>query len=163
MGLLARGPTRYFVLEHTALGHLKRLSRTIDGCARSVSRLQYHLAMARVENAVRVLTLACCTPHDLYAKRLVASLPFVVQTHAFVVQTRDRMLCTPVPPANISAWDARPLNTRVRPVAFDRALAAAACARSDYTRPSGDPTWSIPLRAVAPFAYSMLHSAIIDN
>lgn len=27
-------------------------------------------------------------------------------THAFVIRTTDRTLCTPVPPANVSAWDA---------------------------------------------------------
>ena len=59
---------------------------------------RYHLAMAQRENA----------------------------THAFVVRTRNRSLCTPVPPANVSAWNARPLNTHVREAAFTAGLAAAA-------------------------------------
>ena len=60
---------------------------------------RYHLAMAQRENA----------------------------THAFVVRTRNRSLCTPVPPANVSAWNAPPLNTHVREAAFTAGLAAAAC------------------------------------
>ena len=64
---------------------------------------QYHFAMARRENA----------------------------THAFVIRTVDRTLCTPVPAANVSAWDARPLNTRVQPAAFSVALAAAEPAAED--------------------------------
>ena len=88
-------------------------------------------------------------------------------THAFVLQTRDPKLCSPVPPRNVSAWDARPLNTRVVPAAFERALAAAACASGrdadTATRPRGRLT-SVPSPvATAPFEYGALHSVFIDN
>ena len=102
---------------------------------------QYHFAMARQQNV----------------------------THAFVIRTLDRTLCESahtngVPPANVSAWDARPLNTYVRVDAFDRALAAAACT-------SGRGPASIPVRTLKriprhpddPFEYGELHSAVVDN
>ena len=98
---------------------------------------QYHLSMAQRENA----------------------------THVFVLQTRDRTLCEPLPLPNVSAWDARPLNTRVEPAAFRRALSAAACAQghgppgtraevlSEVPRPA----------ATRPFEYGSLASVVIDN
>lgn len=61
----------------------------------------YHYAMAQRENATR----------------------------AFVVRTVDPSLCTPIPQANVSAWDARPLDTHVLPRVLLRALDAAACTR----------------------------------
>ena len=99
---------------------------------------QYHLSMARQENA----------------------------THAFVIRTRDRTLCSPVPPANVSAWDARPLNTRVRHDAFVRALAAAACT-SGRQPPRGSAAaavLAVPAPAASsPFDYRALHTVAIDN
>ena len=89
------------------------------------------------------------------------------QTHAFILQTRDRTLCTPVPPANVSAWDARPLNTRVRTDAFERALAAAACTSGRHRQGWPDPLQGpvvVPASpASSPFDYRSLHTAVIDN
>lgn len=97
---------------------------------------KYHLAMALRENA----------------------------THAFVLQTRDRSLCSPVPPANVSAWDARPLNTFVQPNAFVRALAAVACARSSGSGSASRALVEVPNpAATAPFEYDVLRSVVIDN
>lgn len=100
---------------------------------------QYHYAMARRQNA----------------------------THAFVIQTRDRTLCESthtngVPPANVSAWDARPLNTHVRLDAFSTALGAAACTsgRGDSTAEMRD---RIPDDAREPFDYGALHSVVVNN
>jgi hypothetical protein len=113
---------------------------------------RYHLSMAQRENA----------------------------THAFVIQTTDRTLCGDPrtgglpPPANVSAWDARPLNTHVQRGAFLRALAAAACAVTPSSRNEGGeglhrgdhlgvrPQVPTPL-AVSPFDYSALQSVVIDN
>ena len=96
---------------------------------------RYHLAMARQENA----------------------------THAFILQTTDPALCEPVPAANVSAWDARPLNTRVRPAVFERALAAAACARGAASA-ARSPSGAAPSPAAAsPFLYSALNSVVIEN
>ena len=99
---------------------------------------QYHLSMAQRENA----------------------------THAFVLQTRDRRLCEPRPLANVSAWDARPLNTRVEPAAFRRALAAAACAQGTHDNPPGGTAVlkEVPTPAATrPFTYGSLASVVIDN
>jgi len=63
----------------------------------------YHYAMAQRENATRI----------------------------FVVRTVNRHLCKPLPLANVSPWDARPLNTYVRSQVLLRALDAAACSRGD--------------------------------
>ena len=86
------------------------------------------------------------------------------ETHAFVLRTVDRTLCTPVPAANVSAWDARPLNTHVRPAAFRAALAAAACT-SGRAGTGGLEGGGIPLEppAASPIKYSTLHSVTIDN
>jgi len=104
---------------------------------------QYHYAMARQQNA----------------------------THAFVLRTTDRFLCESahtngVPPANVSAWDARPLNTYVRVAAFERALAAAACTSGRAGGQALPHAWSeIPPAdgSWAPFDYGALHSVRIDN
>ena len=83
-----------------------------------------------------------------------------------MLQTHDRHLCSPVPPANISAWDARPLNTHVRPETFLRALAAAACTSVWQHGHEGHvkrvPTAPTPA-ATMPFDYGALESIVIEN
>ena len=95
---------------------------------------QYHYSMARRQNA----------------------------THAFVIRTTDRTLCEPIPLANVTAWDARPLNTFVKPQAFERALAAAACARGGGPGVAREARVPSPA-AVRPFLYGGLASAVIEN
>ena len=100
----------------------------------------YHLALARRENATR----------------------------AFVVQTADPSLCEPRPAANVSAWDARPLNTIVRPAVLLRALNAAACAGGFARAPGGVKRREAALTAVpespaAPFDYRRLQSPVLWN
>ena len=110
---------------------------------------QYHFAMARRENA----------------------------THAFVIRTVDRTLCSPVPAANVSAWDARPLNIRVLPGALTLALAAAACtsggagvvapplAAGDRAAAAAERAAVAMLQqpATAPIDYAALDSVVIEN
>jgi hypothetical protein len=101
---------------------------------------RYHLALAQRQNA----------------------------THAFVVRTRNRSLCTPVPPHNVSAWDARPLNTFVRQRAFLAGLAAAACTSGRGGDADGAPlgppaTWSVAAPLAAPTEYARLPSVFLDN
>ena len=103
----------------------------------------YHYAMAQRENA----------------------------THAFVVRTVNRSLCSPEPPANVSAWDARPLNTHVRAHVFLRALDAAACSRGqgDPLHEDGGVTHAIRTEGELPqlprarFDYNALTSPVILN
>ena len=100
---------------------------------------RYHLAMAQRENA----------------------------THAFVVRTRNRSLCTPVPPANVSAWNARPLNTHVREAAFTAGLAAAVCTSGRAAAAGAPPlpaaAWSVGAPLASPVEYSALPSVFLDN
>ena len=111
----------------------------------------YHYAMAQRENATR----------------------------AFVVRTVNRSLCSPLPPANVTAWDARPLNTHVRAHAFLRALDAAACSRGEGDPlHAGDPSdgggahaasgrareaEELPQLPRARFDYNALASPVIEN
>ena len=76
--------------------------------------------------------------------------------------------------ANVSVWDARPLNTFVHPVALRTALAAAACTSGRVTQNVGKRTDIIPLVQTLstiplapgptdPFDYRSLHSVTIYN
>ena len=106
----------------------------------------------------------------------VGFLTFENATHAFVLQTTDRTLCAGerghaccdangVPWQNVSAWDARPLNTRVKPSVFVRALAAAACTSGRGGGGGGAAVLAeVPSpAATAPFEYSALRSVVLDN
>ena len=112
----------------------------------------------------------CLGPHAAAAAaQRACGRVSLAQTHAFIVQTLDRTLCSPVPPANVSAWDARPLNTHVQPEAFERALAAAACTRGQQQAGASSPgrpvvTLTVPNPpATQPFDYTALRSAVIGN
>ena len=98
---------------------------------------QYHYSMARQQN----------------------------ETHVFVISTLNRYLCSPLPPANVTAWDARPLNTYVNLTVFDSALAAAACTSGRGGSGLGiiDHPSVLPVAAVSPFAYGSLHSVYFHN
>jgi len=98
---------------------------------------QYHYSMARQQN----------------------------ETHVFVISTLNRNLCSPSPPANVTAWDARPLNTYVNLTVFDSALAAAACTSGRGSSGLGviEHPSVLPVAAVSPFTYGSLHSVHFHN